>query len=77
MYRKKTYNCNISSSNKKCCEIINSKPFFGLLTDGSQAHKTGDDKEMVLLKLIIKVCNIFFMKAKTQFIQAKYSFGPV
>ena len=34
---------------KKCCEIINSKPFFGLLTDGSQAHKTGDDKEMVLL----------------------------
>ena len=34
---------------KKCCEIINSKPFFGLLTDGSQARKTGDDKEMVLL----------------------------
>ena len=35
---------------KKCCEIIYSKPFFGLLTDGSQARKTADDKEMVLLK---------------------------
>ena len=35
---------------KKCCEIIDSKPFFGLLTDGSQARKTVDDKEMVLLK---------------------------
>ena len=29
---------------------MDSKPFFGLLTDGSQARKTGDDKEMVLLK---------------------------
>ena len=35
---------------KKCCEIIYLKPFFGLLTDESQACKTGDDKEMVLLK---------------------------
>ena len=35
---------------KKCCEIINSKPFFGLLTDKSQARKTGNDKEMILLK---------------------------
>ena len=35
---------------KKCCEIINSKPFFGLLTDKSQARKTGTDKEMILLK---------------------------
>ena len=35
---------------KKCCEIIYSTPFFGLLTDGSQAHKTAYDKEMVLLK---------------------------
>ena len=29
---------------------IDLKPFFGLRTDGSQARKTGDDKEMVLLK---------------------------
>ena len=35
---------------KKCYAIIDSKPFFGLLTGGSQARKTGDDKEMVLLK---------------------------
>ena len=35
---------------KKCCEIIDSKSFFGLLTDASQVRKTGDDKEMVLLK---------------------------
>ena len=39
---------------KKCCEIIDSKPFFGLLTDGSQARKTVDDKEMVLLKIYYK-----------------------
>ena len=35
---------------KKCCEIIDLKPFSGLLTDGSQAPKTCDDKEMVLVK---------------------------
>ena len=35
---------------RKCCEIIDSKPYFGLLNDGSQARKTGEDKEMVLLK---------------------------
>ena len=34
---------------KKCCKIINSKPFFGLLTERFQARKTSDDKEMVLL----------------------------
>ena len=35
---------------KKCCQIIDSKPFFWLLTDRSHACKTGDDKEIVLLK---------------------------
>ena len=29
---------------------MDSKPFFELLTDGSQARKTVDDKQMVLLK---------------------------
>ena len=33
---------------------MDSKPFFGLLTDGSQARKTVDDKEMVLLKIYYK-----------------------
>ena len=33
---------------------MDSKPFFGLLTDGSQARKTVDDKEMVLLKTYYK-----------------------
>ena len=40
----------LNSNPEKCCEIIDLKPFLGLLTDRSQARKTGDDKEMVLLK---------------------------
>ena len=40
----------LNSNPEKCCEIIDLKLFLGLLTDRSQARKTGDDKEMVLLK---------------------------
>ena len=37
------------------------KPFPGLLTDRSQARKTGDDKEMVLLKTDYKGLYDFFL----------------
>ena len=36
---------------EKCQALLASKDFFGILTDGSQARKTGDDKEMVLVKV--------------------------
>jgi len=32
--------------------MIEDGKFFGILTDGSQARKTGDDKELVLVKLL-------------------------
>lgn len=35
---------------ERCRKIISDKPCFALLTDGSQARKTGDDKEMVLIQ---------------------------
>ena len=59
---------------KKCCEIIHSKSFFWLLTDESQTRKTGDDKEMVLLKTDYKGLYEFL---KMQFIRPKYTFGHV
>ena len=34
---------------KKCYDIIDSKPFFGLLTGGSQARKTVDDKSSIFM----------------------------
>ena len=34
----------LNSNSEKCCEIIDLKPFLGLLTDRSQARKTGDIK---------------------------------
>lgn len=36
---------------EKVSEIINNSPFMSLLTDGSQARKTGDDKEMMLTRI--------------------------
>ena len=36
---------------EKVTGILVKKDFMSLLTDGSQARKTGDDKEMVLLRI--------------------------
>ena len=39
---------------RKLITILNKSSFFSLLTDGSQAKKTGEDKEMVLTKTCYK-----------------------
>lgn len=36
---------------EKVRKILNDSPFMSLLTDGSQARKTGDDKEMMLARV--------------------------
>ena len=36
---------------EKLKQIINNKPFMSVLSDGSQARKTGDDKEMILVRV--------------------------
>ena len=36
---------------EKCATIVSSKHFLLVLTDGSQARKTKDDKEMVMVRI--------------------------
>ena len=43
--------CISEAIKEKCAAIIGSKDFISVLTDGSQPRKTGDDKEMVLLRV--------------------------
>lgn len=38
------------SVREKCAVILGSSNFMSILTDGSQARKTGSDKEMVLIR---------------------------
>ena len=48
----KEYISSISQAvTEKCVVILGSKNFMSLLTDGSQARKTLDDKEMVLVRV--------------------------
>jgi len=38
------------SVREKCAVILGSSKFMSVLTDGSQARKTGSDREMVLIR---------------------------
>lgn len=40
--------------------MLNDAPFMSLLTDGSQARKTGDDKEMILTRIEKNGSEIYF-----------------
>lgn len=47
---KEYMSCIAEAVTEKCAVILASNNFMALLTDGSQAKKTGDDKEMVLVR---------------------------
>ena len=48
---KEYISCITEAVKEKCTAIIASTHFMSLLTDGSQARKSGADKEMVLVRV--------------------------
>ncbi|KAK6192681.1 hypothetical protein SNE40_004112 [Patella caerulea] len=41
-----------TSMRKKLCDVINETKFFTVLSDGSQARKTGHEKELIMIKTV-------------------------
>ena len=41
----------LTAVQEKLKSMLNTKPFLSVLTDGSQARKTGDGKEMMLARI--------------------------
>jgi len=48
---RKFIHCIAQTITEKIADIIGKKPFMALLSDGSQARKTGSDKEAVLVRV--------------------------
>jgi ABC-type uncharacterized transport system substrate-binding protein len=43
--------CITDAIQEKVAVVLASKNFFAILSDGSQARKTGSDKEMVMVRV--------------------------
>ena len=53
--------CIASAIKEKVTKIINDKSFFSILSDGSQARKTKDEKELILVRVEREGTPVYFV----------------